>query len=621
MKKICFGLFSFVRLLLTCLVIGSVSADDSGASSSIENQRTAVVKVLAYLDNSQVSHGSGFVVKYNGLPTDMALVVTNFHVIRGQKKLKVEYFQDNLPADGSIEYSSDVSLVAIDVKRDLALLKIDPFPLAEVVEPLPLASDKLAVGKEVIIISNPANSATSSVDILPSIGGFRELISFLEVRKKLAESDPEYNYKVLEFSNPISEGSSGAPLISGESGEVVGVVAGLTSSLGKRAFAIDVGFVRELVDCWSRLDESSKSECSIDNADSSDSDPYYQAIFEIFNESLVEGIEVVGYVVDANNWILQNIRVRIVETKQSVLPNDRKYIFSSLTDKFGRYRFVIPKSSQYSWRIDISDPSYQAEKSKLGQVEKSLSEKPIKLFVEHSLRTKKSWFYTDPPFLDLNDNDKYLYLVAEELDGDLVKPIQVLWEICHQTSNCDEKIPLPKGFSFKRTEGKTPRQILRRDNYKAPDAVDYELSEDFSKIRDAGQKPIVFPIRIEGEQPEKALNFQYTMWAEPEDAGSVDYVQIFVDLEDGSIPNKPSDVSILEYDDTVADDSKQKLYFHKPVRQGYLGIKIPSARAGQKYLLDFYSNHYQLKNPGDIIIDPLRKNKYYIRVIPKRVDG
>ena len=329
----------------------------------------------------------------------------------------------------------------------------------------------------------------------------------------------------------------------------------------------------------------------------------------------------VGYVVDANNWVLQNIRVRIVETKQSVLPTDRKYIFSSLTDEFGQYRFVIPKSSQYRWRIDISDPSYQAENSKLGPVEKSLSEKPIKLFVEHSLRTKKSWFYTDPPFLDLNGNDKYLYLVAEELDGDLVKPVQISWEICHQTSNCDEKTPLPEGFAFKRTKGNTPLQILRRENYKAPDAVDYELAEDFSKIQDAEQKPAVFPIRIEGEQPEKALNFQYTMWAEPEAAGSVNYVQIFVDLEDGSIPNKPSDVSILEYDDTVVDDSKQKLYFRKPVRQGYLDIKIPGARAGQKFLLDFHSNHYRLKNSGDIIIDPLRKNKYYIRVIPKRVDG
>lgn len=166
---------------------------------------------IVFIETDKGIQGSGFIISQNGV------IVTNRHVLEGAHSAQV-----TLP-DGNVY--DDVSLVAADRERDLALIKI-------VASNLPVLnlgdSDKVEVGEHVIAIGNPRGwKSTVSDGLLSAIRDFKGI-------------------KLLQTSAPISPGSSGGPLLNMH-GEVIGITSSLDMWGQNLNFAIPVNEVKSLI--------------------------------------------------------------------------------------------------------------------------------------------------------------------------------------------------------------------------------------------------------------------------------------------------------------------------------------------------------------------------------------
>jgi serine protease Do len=156
------------------------------------------------------SVGSGFAL-------GAGAVVTNEHVVADASKITVE------PTATRAARSREARLVAEHPVADLALLRseIDT-------EGLPLGKfAAVSVGQTVFVASNPKGlEATFSEGIVSSIRS-------------------EDGSTILQITAPVSEGSSGGPVLN-EAGKVIGVVFAVARGGQNLNFAVPVSYVREL---------------------------------------------------------------------------------------------------------------------------------------------------------------------------------------------------------------------------------------------------------------------------------------------------------------------------------------------------------------------------------------
>ena len=162
--------------------------------------------------------GSGFIISKDGK------MVTNLHVIRDMKTASVQL------ANGEIFDS--VSVLAVDERRDLAIIKIAGFNLTT----LELGdSDSLTVAEPVVVVGSPLGfdlglDATVTAGILSAIRNFQGV-------------------KFLQTDAAVNHGNSGGPLVAA-SGLAVGVVSSIVRSDSAQGlnFAIPINYVRGLLD-------------------------------------------------------------------------------------------------------------------------------------------------------------------------------------------------------------------------------------------------------------------------------------------------------------------------------------------------------------------------------------
>jgi hypothetical protein len=146
-----------------------------------------VVTIYSYSDDELVGTGTGFFIRDDGV------IVSNAHVVIDGDTLKVEL------ADG--EVYDDVYVLSVDNQRDLILLQI----ATSRAPVLKVGDDRdLSIGDTVYVVGNPL--------------GFRGTFSDGIVSGKRLEEGVNY----LQITAPISQGSSGGPVLNGE-GWVVGV--------------------------------------------------------------------------------------------------------------------------------------------------------------------------------------------------------------------------------------------------------------------------------------------------------------------------------------------------------------------------------------------------------------
>ena len=159
-----------------------------------------------------VSQGSGFLVGYNGE------IVTCYHVVENAHSVEVIF-----PLNSN---SYNAQYIVGDKERDLAIIKIDLDT-----SPVSLSTqDANLLGEDIFAIGSPLGLGGTISDGLIS--------SYREIEGK--------NY--LQISTPVSPGSSGGPVITNNTHQVVGIVVGSIIAGQNLNFAIPVSYLIDLID-------------------------------------------------------------------------------------------------------------------------------------------------------------------------------------------------------------------------------------------------------------------------------------------------------------------------------------------------------------------------------------
>jgi hypothetical protein len=172
----------------------------------------AVVVIEGKTDSGGIQ-GSGFTISKDGK------IATSLHVIKDLTTATVRL------ADGQVFDS--VSVLAVDERRDLAIIKVAGFNLTT----LQLGdSDTLTVGERVVVVGSPLGlKATVTAGILSAI------------------RDSGEGFKVLQTDAAVNHGNSGGPLVAGN-GLAVGVVSFILPSAQGLNFAVPINYIRGLLD-------------------------------------------------------------------------------------------------------------------------------------------------------------------------------------------------------------------------------------------------------------------------------------------------------------------------------------------------------------------------------------
>ncbi|MDR0921071.1 MAG: trypsin-like peptidase domain-containing protein [Lactobacillales bacterium] len=167
------------------------------------------------------SEGSGLIYKKDG---NTAYVVTNNHVVEGQKGLEI------LLADGT---KVTGKLVGADAYSDLAVIKIDAKDVKETAKFGD--SSKLQVGEPAIAIGSPlgsqfANSVTEGI-----VSSLNRVVTIKNQEGK------EININTIQTDAAINPGNSGGPLID-INGQVIGINSSKIAGSGSGSSIEGIGF-------------------------------------------------------------------------------------------------------------------------------------------------------------------------------------------------------------------------------------------------------------------------------------------------------------------------------------------------------------------------------------------
>jgi S1-C subfamily serine protease len=190
------------------------SAGNTATQIAAQNNQFIVYIENKDYTNTAKSSGSGFIATTDGK------VVTNYHVIKDASTVTVKL------NDGRVFTLN--SVVNYDEVRDIAVLQL---PLYNIQAVTLGDSGKIANGDDIVVIGNPLgleNSVTTGV-----ISATSRVIS---------------NQIWIQFSAPVSPGSSGGPIFNSK-GEVVGIVTSKIVEEGVEGinFAVPVNDVKGLL--------------------------------------------------------------------------------------------------------------------------------------------------------------------------------------------------------------------------------------------------------------------------------------------------------------------------------------------------------------------------------------
>ncbi|WP_101843677.1 S1C family serine protease [Halobacillus sp. Marseille-P3879] len=227
------------------------------------------------LDNGTI--GSGFLYNNKGD------VITNAHVVANAEDVKVINV-DSKEMDGKV--------IGASRSTDVAVVRV---PELEGEEPLPIIEEEdTELLTEVLALGSPLGLQNTVT---------RGEISGLERNFELEPFDYE---DVYQISAPISPGNSGGPLISAETGEVIGINS---AKLGDESigFSIPVLDILPMVKQWSKSPMKELPEYPELNAGTDASNEQTDAdqatyLIQYFYESVNQGDFVTAYSLLANSW-------------------------------------------------------------------------------------------------------------------------------------------------------------------------------------------------------------------------------------------------------------------------------------------------------------------------------
>ena len=225
---------------------------------SVTKSTVAIALDAPYKHASPRVLGTGFIVD------DGAYAITNYHVV--SETLDPKYVENYvvLSGEGTVVKKVKAEIVKIDLKHDLALLKLD-----SILTPVALSSkDMLRPGTDIAFTGFPIGAI---LGIYPAT--HRGYVSAITPDAIPAMNSQQLNLKMMERLDSVSPiyqldataypGNSGSPMYEPRTGEVVGVInkvlvkdtkeSALSSPTGI-SYAIPVKFVIKLLESNSGKD-------------------------------------------------------------------------------------------------------------------------------------------------------------------------------------------------------------------------------------------------------------------------------------------------------------------------------------------------------------------------------
>ncbi len=162
--------------------------------------------------------GSGVIIRNDGV------ILTAYHVVKDAAQVQIRLKNG--------EIYDKVDLLGFDERRDIAALKIPAtdLPVAEI------RSEEAKIGGKVFVVSNPNGLNWTIAD---------GLLSSLRLADEIPNAGS--GFRVLQFSAPVSPGSSGG-LLTDENGQAIGLIVASSTSGQNLNFAIPISSVKGLAD-------------------------------------------------------------------------------------------------------------------------------------------------------------------------------------------------------------------------------------------------------------------------------------------------------------------------------------------------------------------------------------
>jgi S1-C subfamily serine protease len=178
--------------------------------------------------SNEKTSGTGFALTSNGI------IITNFHVIDGATTITI----NGVGGDFSYKYSA--KLLAVDIKNDLALLKIDDakFETSGNI-PYSFKTTTTDVGSNIFDLGYPLRASMG--DEIKLTNG---IIS--------AKSGFQGDITSYQISAPIQPGNSGAPLFD-KNGYVIGIVNAKIADAENVGYAIKTSYLINLIESLTPL--------------------------------------------------------------------------------------------------------------------------------------------------------------------------------------------------------------------------------------------------------------------------------------------------------------------------------------------------------------------------------
>ena len=213
-----------VALVLIVLISLSFAFDSFRASSILEDAYSQVVVVACLsVNNDIVGYGTGWWVNSEGY------AVTAYHVVQGCNNI-------TLARD---PWASKAEVVAYDQEHDIALLKAENPP--SWARGLPL-SYEASIGDEVYIVGYPIQLFQETEKDIAKMSKIPRVAS-----GTIAWLHPDK--PIFQFDTATDAGNSGGPIVSKESGGVVGlVVYARPGVVSEGYFGLRMDFVASFLD-------------------------------------------------------------------------------------------------------------------------------------------------------------------------------------------------------------------------------------------------------------------------------------------------------------------------------------------------------------------------------------
>lgn len=231
---------TWITAAVFTLLLGGGLVSPSRADSTVYEKTLKSTAWVLAKTGGETSSGTGVLVD-----ADKKLLITNFHVV-GDARAAVIFFADLTDGKPKVErshYLTNVKklgirgrVIAVDRKRDLALIELDKLPSG--VTAIPLSADGIGPGEDVQSIGNPGS--TDALWVYTS-GTVRSVY-----QKQFRTGAGEHDFKVVETQSPINSGDSGGPVVNNQ-GELVAISQAIAPKARLVSYSVDISEVKDFL--------------------------------------------------------------------------------------------------------------------------------------------------------------------------------------------------------------------------------------------------------------------------------------------------------------------------------------------------------------------------------------